>query len=269
MIFSVLLLCAGLVSGVSAACSRNLLEEATAAYLRAQIAGQPSILLFTNNVTYVENDAPMDIKSGVLSQPVVVDFNRSLYDTTDCVTYTEVVAATNSHPYVISTRLTLVGEKVTKIESVVSDDGDWIFDAAKWLSWTKQEKWDPIPEADQDSRAVIKAAGDAYLDNWGNFSVPVPYGTPCARLEGGIYTGDKNASANTCRMGEFPEKFTVTNRRYVIDEVVGGLGMFNDFPFLDKAKPKGTPSTNLFRVEKGMIRYINENTVCTERMCGR
>ena len=162
----------------------------------------------------------MDIKTGVLAQPITIDFNRSIHDTTECATFTELTAATNKHPYVIYTRMLFTNDKITTIESVVSDEGDWVFNATGHLRWTAQETWDPIPEDKRDSRAAIKAAGDLYLDSWGSAAVEVPFGTPCARLEGGFYTGSSNTTTNTCRMGQFPQPFVVGNRRYVIDEVM-------------------------------------------------
>ncbi|KAF1851204.1 uncharacterized protein K460DRAFT_423800 [Cucurbitaria berberidis CBS 394.84] len=270
MIYQVVLVSVGLVAQASAACSRAVLQDAVVAYIQAQAAGNPSLLPQAKNVSYAENDVSTDITKGVLSQAITIDFNRSIFDTTECSTFTEISAATNKHPYVIETRMTLSGASVTSIQSVVADSGDWAFNAAGQLSWAKKEKWDPIPEGKRDSRAVIKAAGDAYLDSWADGKVKVPYGTPCARLEGGSYTGDKNASANTCHMPEFPKPFPgVANRRYVIDEEMGGLGIFNDFPFIDKTRPNGTPSTNLLKVEGGQIRFIHETTVCATRNCGR
>ncbi|KAF2865201.1 hypothetical protein BDV95DRAFT_259354 [Massariosphaeria phaeospora] len=269
MFVPVLFVCAGVVAQASAACDRTMLQKATVAYVQAQAAGQPDLLPLAKNVSYLENDAPMDIKKGVLSQPVTIDFDRSLHDTTTCTAFTELSAATNKHPYVINTRLLFTGDTITAIESVVADDGDWVFNATSQLAWTKTEKWDPIPEAKWDSRATIKAAGDAYLDSWTNGSIKAPYGTPCARLEGGIYTGERNSSSNSCFMPVFPEPFTIRNRRYVIDESLGGLAIFNDFPFIDLKKPNGTASTNFFRVEGGLIRYIHEVTVCSTRGCGR
>lgn len=199
MIYSVLLAFAGLASQASAACSRDALKAATETYLKAQAAGDLSISsLAANNVSYVENDAPMDMTKGVLSQAVTIDFNRSLHDTTGCATFTEISAATNAHPYVIATRMLFTDDKITAIQSVVADDGDWAFNATGQLYWNKQEKWDVIPEDKRDSREVIQAAGDAYLDSWGDGKVPVPYGTPCARLEGGSYTDTRNSGANTC-----------------------------------------------------------------------
>ncbi len=281
MMYSALLAGVGLVSGASAACSRAKLQEATAAYVQAQTAGDTSIIsALASNLSYAENDVTLDIADGVLGQPVAVDFNRSLYDTTECATFTELSAATNAHPYVIHTRMLFddgdgdgdggEGEaKITAIQSVVSDAGDWIFNATSHLYWTRQEAWDPIPEGERDGRDVIRAAGDAYLDSWSDGSVRVPYGTPCARLEGGAYTGERNPAANTCTMPQFPEAFVIANRRYIIDEELGGLDIFNDFPFIDTDSPDGTPSSNFIRVEGGKLRYIHEVTVCTNPGCGR
>ncbi|KAI1758685.1 hypothetical protein GGR53DRAFT_215947 [Hypoxylon sp. FL1150] len=268
MIYSVLLASVGLASQALAACTREFLKEATASYVNAVVAGDLSIAALSSNVSYLENDVVTDIKAGVLSQPIKVDFNRSLHDATQCATFTEISAATNAHPYVIATRMLFTDDKITTIQSVVADDGDWAFNATGQLYWNKQEAWDVIPEAQRDSREVIQHAGDAYLDSWSDGSVSVPYGTPCARLEGGSYTDTRNTKQNTCYMPVFPEKFTIGNRRYVIDEEVGGLDIFNDFPFIDQDKPDGTPSTNFIRVEGGKLRYIHETTICTRRNCG-
>ncbi|KAI0868660.1 hypothetical protein GGS24DRAFT_481620 [Hypoxylon argillaceum] len=166
--------------------------------------------------------------------------------------------------------LTEDASKITKIESVVTDNGDWAFNATGHLYWTRQEKWEPIPENQRDTRAVIQAAGDAYLNQWGNSTLPVPLGTPCARLEGGAYTGQSNPTANTCRMGAFPQPLKVADRRYIIDEELGAVDIFNGFPWLEASKPNGAvPSTNFIRVEKGLIRYIHEVTVCETPRCGR
>ncbi|KAK3385883.1 hypothetical protein B0H63DRAFT_510563 [Podospora didyma] len=253
--YSLVLVCVGLVSrGASAACSREFLQGATSAYLQAQAAGSPpKLAVLASNFSYAENDTPLDITKGVLSQPLIIDFSRSIYDTVQCATFTEITAATSPHPYVIHTRMLFnAGDgQATKIESVVTDAGDWAFNATGHLFYTRQETWDIIPEAKRDTRAVIQAAADAYLDQWGNPDHPVPLGTPCVRLEGGFYSG-KNLTANTCRMGAFPQPLNVTNRRYVIDVELGAVDVFNDFPWLDQSKPGGaTPSTNFIRVEGG------------------
>ena len=77
--------------------------------------------------------------------------------------------------------------------------------AEPFLARTKEETWDEIPADRRDSREAIQAAADAYIDNWGDPDLPVPHGTPCARLEGRIYTGARDPEGQTCTMGAFPQ----------------------------------------------------------------
>lgn len=272
-----------LASQALAACSRATLQEAAASYVRAQAAGKPELLNLASDASYAENDTPMAIAEGVLSQALTIDFDRSIHDKAACATFTELTAATSPHPYVIHTRMLVAPADgngnsssstgtITAIESVVTDQGDWIFNATGHLHWTRQEDWGVIEPADarRDTREAIRAAADAYLDQWADPSLPVPLGTPCARLEGGIYTGQRDPAANTCRMPAFPVPIRAGNRRYVIDEELGAVDVFNGFPWLEASDPEAAmPSSNLVRVEGGLIRYIHEITVCKTPMCGR
>ena len=118
-----------LASHALAACSRAALQDATSAYVKAIAAGQPGLLSLGSNATYAENDVSLDIKQGVLSQAITVDFTRSLHDSVECATFTEITAASSKHPYVIHTRMLVDDAKITAIESVVTDAGDWAFNA--------------------------------------------------------------------------------------------------------------------------------------------
>jgi hypothetical protein len=97
---------------------------------------------------------------------------------------------------------------------------------------------------------------------------------PLTDQRGGGFTrpldGDSDGTA-TCDMGAFPEKLKVTNRRYVIDETLGAVAIFHNFPWIDAGLPKdpGTPASQTFRVEGGKNRYIHEVTVCTTPGCSR
>lgn len=268
------LVAAGLAFATTARaeCSRATLQKLASAYVEAQTTGKAALLPLARGASYAENNHAMDIGKGMLAGPLRVDFTRSFYDTTQCASFTELVAATDPHPYVIHTRIEATKDgKVAKMESVVTDAGDWMFGAAEHLAVTRSQDWGEIPADKRDSRAVIQAAADAYLDNWGDPALPVPHGTPCARLEGRINTGAKNPAGNTCDMGAFPQKLKVGHRRYVIDETVGAVSVFHDFPWLDAGLPadQGTPASQMFRVESGKNRYIHEVTVCTTPACGR
>ena len=255
-----------------AECSRGMLRKLADTYVKAQSTGKPALLPLGKGASYAENDQAMDIGKGVVAGALKVDFTRSFLDTTQCATFTELVAATDPHPYVIHTRMEVTrGGKVTKMESVVSDAGDWMFGAAEHLAVTRAQNWGEIPKDKRDSRAVLQAAADAYLDNWGDPTLPVPHGTPCSRLEGRIDTGSRNPTGNTCNMGAFPQKLKVSHRRYVIDETIGAVSIFHNFPWLDAGLPvdPGTQASQMFRVEGGKNRYIHEVTICSEPGCGR
>jgi hypothetical protein len=272
MVCSIALAGVAFAANARAECSRKTLQEVAERYVKAQSTGDATRLPLAKGATYAENDKVMDPSQGVVAGPLKVDFTRSFYDTTQCAAFTELVAATDPHPYVIHTRMEATNEgKVSKLESVVTDAGDWVFGAAEHLAVTRIEKWDEIPRDKRDTRAVIQAAADAYLDNWGNPALPVPHGTPCYRLEGRINTDTKNPGGNNCDMGAFPQKLKVTNRRYVIDENVGAVAVFHNFPWLDASQPvdPGTQASQTFRVEGGKNRYIHEVTVCREAGCGR
>ena len=256
-----------------AECSREMLRELTQTYVEAQSTGKPTLLPIEAGSYYGENDVARDIAGGVLTQALTVDFTRSFHDTTQCATFTELVAATHPHPYVIHTRMEATEEgKVARIESVVTDEDDWVFGAAPFLTHTREENWDDIPSDRRDTREAIQAAADANINNWGDPKLPVPHGTPCARLEGRIYTGSRDPEGQTCTMGAFPQPIKTGNRRYVIDETAGTVSIFHNFSWIDAGlgpDHPGTPASQLFRVQGGMNRYIHEVTACTTPKCGR
>ena len=256
-----------------AECSREMLQELAQTYVEAQSTGKPALLPLAADAYYGENDVALNIAEGVLAEPLTVDFTRSFHDTTQCATFTELVAATHPHPYVIHTRMEATEEgKVTRIESVVTDEDDWVFGAAPFLTHTREENWDEIPSDRRDTREAIQAAADAYINNWGDPKLPVPHGTPCARLEGRIYTGSRDPEGQTCTMGAFPQPIKTGNRRYVIDETAGTVSIFHNFSWIDAGlgpDHPGTPASQLFRVQGGMNRYIHEVTACTTPKCGR
>jgi hypothetical protein len=259
-------------SHARAQCTRETLQKLADTYVKAQTAGNATLLPLAAGSSYAENDKAMDVAKGVLAGPLKIDFTRSFYDTTQCAAFTELVAATDPHPYVIHTRMEATDKgQIKKMESVVTDEGDWVFGAAEHLATTRSEKWDEIPKDKRDTRAAIQAAADAYLNNWGNPELPVPHGTPCSRLEGRMSTAARNPEGQTCTMAAFPQKLNVTNRRYVIDENFGAVVIFHNFPWIDAGIPTdpGTPASQMFRVEGGKNRYIHEVTVCTTAGCGR
>jgi hypothetical protein len=141
-----------LAATVSADCTRAFLQDATAQYIAAQTSGNPASITFLSaNVSYIESEKAVNIKTGVLSQPMKIDHNRSIHDTKNCATFTGLIA-TN---YVIRTRMLFTSIQITTIESIATHPGDWAFNATGYLYWQSFENWDPIPAVKQDTRAVI------------------------------------------------------------------------------------------------------------------
>jgi hypothetical protein len=210
----------------TAHCTRPLLTEAVHAYLSAQTYGQPSILTpHLDNSTwlgYFENTIKLPLNSSILTKVIPISHSRSLYDTTACATYTEVIVNSTSSPHVIGTQLRFANHKINKIDTIVTKPGDWLFNITGYAYWTEQEDWSTIPEDKRNSRESIKAAADAYCDLFSNPNVTVPWGTPCVRLEGGLY-GDSGANG-TCS-GYIPTGVPLTRRRYVVDETVGAVSV--------------------------------------------
>src|SRR5690606_21711215 len=108
-----------------AECTRDMLEELTSTYVEAQTTGNAGLVPLAERAYYGENDMPVAIAEGILSEALTIDFSRSFHDTTLCATFTELTAATHSHPYVIHTRMEATEEgQVTVMESVVTDADD-------------------------------------------------------------------------------------------------------------------------------------------------
>jgi hypothetical protein len=87
----------------------------------------------------------------------------------------------------------------------------------------------------------------------------VPCGTPCNRLEGGIYSAD-GSPTDSCNVG-VPSGMNISHRRFVIDEAMGAIVGFVRFG------PNRMPGTHFFRLENDRIRYVHTLTVCAETGC--
>ena len=252
-------------------CTRDYLQMTADRYIDLIASGQHD--RFENlayTMVYLENNKTASILNGPSAYGLTIDASRSILDTTQCKTFTELIVTEPKHPYVIHTQMTLDNEgDVNLIDSIITDKGDWAFNATGAKYWNSQEDWNPIPESKRSSRDTVKAAGDAYADRCNNVTVHVPFGTPCARLEGGAYTGRGNLSANTCDIGGLPEHIPMTNRRYAVDEVMGVVDIFMGFTGLDRTRnTEGTPDSHMFRVEEGKIRYIHTASACFVDGCG-
>ncbi len=151
------------------------------------------------------------------------------------------------------------------VESVVTDQGDWAFNATGTLALNAPEAWDPIPKDKQDSREVIQAAGDAYFNRFGNTSVVVPWGRVCYRLEGGFKV-EGTLKGDDCEM-VWPSTIHVPYRRYVVDQEMGVVDLFIGFPGLDRSQGQAPMRIAIcigWRVGRSSIAIPRRRVSCVE-----
>ena len=270
IVLPVLFCCMALVRAEiadSATCSRASLQATVDKYLDALKKGDPSRMPLTPQARYMENRNEVALGKGIWQTPLAVDFSRSQLDTETCQTFTEIIHTGSDHPYVIGTRLKIEGGQIAEIESLVADKDDWLFNAVDYLKYSSQENWDILPVEKRSDRQTLLNAANAYFDTFGDYASlsKVPWGTPCARIEGGMYTNRNNDPNASCTVG-MPKDSSVKiiNRHFLVDVDMGTVVGMVDF-----REEKRNPDVHTFRLENGKLRYVHSIQVCTiQPNCG-
>ena len=81
---------------------------------------------FSDDVIALENMLPIEARDGLWNEALPIALTRSFHDTTRCKTFTEIIVTQGSHQYVIGTRLYLDDGEIIRIDSLVTDEGDWL-----------------------------------------------------------------------------------------------------------------------------------------------
>ena len=241
------------------ACTREGLQRAVDLYIAAQSTGDTSGLPLPMGVGYMENAANFDINKGVIKTAMKIDHHRSLIDPSTCQTFTEAIVTNKEKPYVLGTRMRVNRDKIAEIEILWTTTGYWLFNADNYLKYSSAENWGTIPADKRDTRDTLVAAANAYLDAFleGKKDL-VPWGYPCQRTEGGMYTG-KGVPEDSCDVG-VPSGVNIANRRFVVDPTIGSVVVFCTFGAGNANGGSGSPDTHLFRVENGKLRYVHTLT---------
>jgi hypothetical protein len=246
-------------SNQQVSCVRGGLQRAVNLYIDAQTKGDASGLPLANGLGYVENMVPKAIADGLISTPLEIDHHMSLLDESTCQTFTEVIVTNPEKPYVLGTRMRINHDKIAEIEILWTTTGYWLFNADNYLKYSSTEDWGPIAPEARDSRGTLVAAANAYLDAFLEGKIDlVPWGFPCVRVEGGMYTG-RGTPSDSCEVG-VPAGVNIANRRFVIDEVIGSVVVYCTFGAGGPTGGSGAPDTHLFRVENGKLRYVHTLT---------
>ncbi|MDR2693362.1 MAG: T9SS type A sorting domain-containing protein [Chitinispirillales bacterium] len=246
-------------------CDRSGLEVAVDTYLTAFEAGDHSIVPLAANARYIENDhdakqtfsggkmtydRAVPFGDGLWKTPLKPDFHRNLIDVTECAAFTEIIVADtaknrNPKQYVLGARLKVTEDKVSEISLVVTQAGDWGFNAANYLRYSMREDWSELPAAQRRTREQLRSDGYAYFAYFTDKNAPAPWATPCARLEGGAYTGDGG-----CNVG-IPDGTSITPVSYLADVDYGMVVVFMYF---------GGADSHWFRILPAGYRYIHTLT---------
>lgn len=242
-----------------AACNRADLLAAASEFVSAVSTGKLTSLSLSTNFTYQENNKPATLATTpVFAQPLKIDLSRSTADTVACASYTLIIAASGSKPYVLATQLRHANSDdgtsaITLVDMIAATKGSLFFDATKTLGYVRNQSWADIPETERPGRDLLKRVGDAYLDMWTDKAAAdsIPWGADCERVEGSQYT--RPCGAQLPRGGSQRNN---GNRRYVIDEVVGSVDVLCSFDALGSL-----PDSHEIRVEDGKVKYVHTVTV--------
>jgi len=247
-------------SGIAqVSCSREGLQRAVDLYIAAQTTGDTTGMPLAPGLGYMENVAPFNINNGIIKKALKIDHHRSLLDTSSCQTFTEAIVTNKAEPYVLGTRLRINHDKIAEIEILWTTTGYWLFNADNYLKYSSSENWDFIAADRRDTRETLVAAANAYLDAFLEQKKDlVPWGYPCQRTEGGMYTG-KGVPEDSCDVG-VPSGVNISNRRFVVDPTIGSVVVFCTFGAGNPNGGSGAPDTHLFRVENGKLRYVHTLT---------
>lgn len=240
-------------SPVRLTCTRQSLQSAVDSYLAAQRAGDRRMMPLAEKATYLENMSPVAAERGLWNTALPIAFSRSFLDEVRCRTFSEVIVTQARPQYVLGTRLTVDNGRITRIDSLVSKKGDWLFNADAYLKYSSKEDWSAPPLQARSSMQELINAANSYLDLFSDKFVQTPWGRPCARLEGGAYTNRKGDPYATCEVGIPAGVLYIVNRDYIVDVTQGVINVFCRFG----NSATGMPDSHTFRIVAGKLREVH------------
>lgn len=237
-------------------CTMEQLKAATAAYVAGQARGDISALPLDPKAHYLQDMATVEKSAGLWNTALPVAGSMSLHDPLRCKTFSEIVVTQGGKPYVIGTRLYLNAGKVIRVDSLVTKPGDWLFNATAYLKYTKAENWQPLMKYQHTAPAEMIRGANAYLDAFADKFTDIPWGQPCARLEGGAYTNREGKPDASCEVGIPAGTLYIVNRDYLVDPEMGVINVFCRF-----GSSTGGPDSHSFRFIDGKIRGVRTLSV--------
>jgi hypothetical protein len=237
-------------------CTRATLQAAVDSYVEAQSSGNPRKMAFAGNARFLQDMAAIEPAQGIWNKALPIAASNSILDATRCKTFTEIVV-TEGTPYVLGTRLYVDEGRITRIDTLVTTKGDWLFNANNYAHVMKLEDWKVLPAAQRTKAQDMVNGANAYLDAFADKHLDAPWGTPCERTEGGAYTNAKGDPNSTCKVGIPNGVLYIVNRDYVVDEEKGVVQIYCRFG----NSATGMPDSHMFRYVNGKYRYVHTLSV--------
>jgi hypothetical protein len=244
-------------NGIPGACTRDALQAMVDKYVEAQKAGDPTKMPLSSDVKYTQNMKATTAEKCIVKTALpTIASTRTFLDVDSCRTFTEMIITAGGHPYVIGTRLKVNNDKISEVNTMVTDTLDWNFSATSYLNFSKSEIWDTLPVDQRGNRQIFINACNAYFDKIFDWSKDtIPWGDECYRIEGG-----KAPLAKPCSQGTEGNSVKTTCRTYVVDTVKGAINIYCYFGY--------GPDSHLFRLVNKKIVYIHTMTACGDTVPG-
>jgi hypothetical protein len=194
----------------------------------------------------------VDRAAGLWAKPLPIAQATSYHDDKRCKTFTELVVNQGPTPYILGTRLYLHQGRIIRVDSIVTKPGDWLFNANSYLRFARADVWTPPLKYQHTAPAEMIRGANAYLDAFSDKFTDIPWGQPCGRLEGGMYTNRDNKADASCEVGIPAGVLYIVNRDYLVDEEMGVINVFCRF-----GSSTGGPDSHTFRFIDGRIRGVH------------
>ena len=238
-------------------CTRESMMAIVDKYIEAQKAGDPSLMPLAADAKILENTEEVSLEESFLTNALKIDLHRSIYDVDSCRSFTEIIVATTEPTTVMGTRLRIVDDKITEVDAIITNDGEWLYDAEKYLEYSQQEEdeWYILPEEERPTREFLIDAGNQYFDMFKGDFDDLPWGGPCYRIEGGAVTYQGNPQADYCKIdasGLSSTNVNITGRDFIVDVEMGTVNVYCKLCTLD---------SHVFRLVDGHYRFVHTLTV--------
>jgi hypothetical protein len=151
-------------AGSSAGCTRELLKATVDSYFKALAAHDPSMLPLADNVKFTEDGKASKVgEAGLWKTAGALKHVHSALDTESCQTASQAVVPDGSTDIPVAVRLKLQDQKLTEIETIAVQAGDYEALGSPFPSNTgaltmsaMRAKWEePVVAAQRNSRAEI------------------------------------------------------------------------------------------------------------------